>query len=88
MAKTQAKFEWWRTETQDAISLERHYEARLVGCRVKPTYSSKWYFHLRASNGKIICQSEAYNSRASCLKGIEAIKRYAADAQVIDITDA
>lgn len=35
----------------------------------------KWYFHLKAANGKILCQSEGYSTKKGCLKGIAAIKK-------------
>jgi uncharacterized protein YegP (UPF0339 family) len=44
------------------------------------------YFVLRASNGKTIGQSEMYNSAASVDKGIESVKKNAADATVDDKT--
>ena len=47
--------------------------------------SKQWYFHLKASNGKIICQSEGYNTKPSTLKGIASIKKNAAKAKIIMI---
>lgn len=44
------------------------------------------YFILRASNGKTIGQSEMYNSAAAVDKGIESVKKNAADATVDDQT--
>src|SRR4051794_27235555 len=44
------------------------------------------YFVLKASNGKTIGQSEMYNSNASVDKGIESVKKNAADATVDDKT--
>ncbi|MGH9112424.1 MAG: YegP family protein [Acidimicrobiales bacterium] len=40
----------------------------------------KFRFRLRASNGQIIASSEAYNSKASALNGIESVKKNAPDA--------
>jgi uncharacterized protein YegP (UPF0339 family) len=34
----------------------------------------RWFFHLKAANGEIVCQSEAYTSKAGALNGIEAVK--------------
>jgi uncharacterized protein YegP (UPF0339 family) len=45
-------------------------------------------FNLIGTNGKIIATSEAYNSKASALKGIEALKRHAIDADVLDDASA
>lgn len=44
-----------------------------------------YYFHLKSGNGKIIAQSETYNTKAAALKGIAAIKRLAADAEVVEL---
>jgi uncharacterized protein YegP (UPF0339 family) len=43
-------------------------------------------FRLKAGNGEIIADSEAYNSKASAQNGIESVKANAADAAVIDLT--
>lgn len=45
----------------------------------------KHRFRLLASNGRIIAVSEAYNSRAACLKGIESVKKNAPQASVVDV---
>jgi len=36
-----------------------------------------WWFTLVAGNGKVIAQSEMYNSKQSCLKGIASVKHNA-----------
>lgn len=35
----------------------------------------QWYFHFRAANGKLVCQSEGYTRKAGCLNGIKSIWR-------------
>jgi uncharacterized protein YegP (UPF0339 family) len=42
----------------------------------------KWYWHLRAKNGKIIAQGEGYRRKADCWKVIDLICESAADAYV------
>jgi uncharacterized protein YegP (UPF0339 family) len=44
----------------------------------------KTHFVLLASNGRVVVTSETYESKQSCLKGIDAVKRLAADAAIID----
>ena len=44
----------------------------------------KFYFHLTAGNGEIIAASQGYASKQMAQKGIESIKRNAAEAQVVD----
>lgn len=44
-----------------------------------------YYFHLKASNGKIIAQSEGYKTKISCLKGIESVKRFAKNSETKEL---
>ena len=37
--------------------------------------TGRWYFRLKAANGKILCRSEGYHTKRGCPKGIEAIKK-------------
>jgi len=46
----------------------------------------KYRFRLRASNNEIIAQSEAYNSKASCMNGIKSVKKNAPIAGIEDKT--
>ena len=41
-------------------------------------------FRVEAEDGQLMATSEPYTSKSSALKGVEAIKRNAADAQVDD----
>ena len=43
-------------------------------------------FNLKARNGEIIASSEVYNSKASCLKGIESVRKNAPIAALEDQT--
>jgi uncharacterized protein YegP (UPF0339 family) len=47
--------------------------------------ASKFRFNLSASNGEIIAASEAYESKQSCMNGIEAVKN-SCDAEIEDLT--
>ena len=40
-------------------------------------------FRLRARNGEVIAASEGYVTKASCLNGIESVRKNAPDAEVI-----
>jgi uncharacterized protein YegP (UPF0339 family) len=44
---------------------------------IKQGADSKFRFNLKAGNGEIILQSEAYESRAACDKGVESVKKNA-----------
>lgn len=48
--------------------------------------AGKFRFRLKASNGQIIATGEAYESRASALKGIESVRKNASDAALDDQT--
>jgi uncharacterized protein YegP (UPF0339 family) len=41
-------------------------------------------FNLVGPNGKVIATSQAYQSRSSALRGIEAVRKYAAHAELVD----
>ena len=41
-------------------------------------------FRLKAKNGEIIAVGESYKDKASCLNGIESIKKNAPDSEVVE----
>jgi hypothetical protein len=45
-------------------------------------------FNLKAPNGEIICTSESYSSKAMLLKGVEAIKKWAAKAEIHNLLNS
>ena len=48
--------------------------------------AGKFRFRLKAGNGEIIANGQAYESKASAKKGVESVIRSASDAQVVDLT--
>ena len=40
-------------------------------------------FRLKAKNGQIIAVSESYKAKASCLNGVESVKKNAPDAPIV-----
>jgi uncharacterized protein YegP (UPF0339 family) len=48
----------------------------------------QYRFHLKASNGEIIAASEAYDTKAACIKGIKSIQKNAPTALIIDPEEA
>ena len=46
----------------------------------------KFRFRLRAQNGEIIAESQGYESKESCQKGIESVKENASKAETKDYT--
>jgi uncharacterized protein YegP (UPF0339 family)/menaquinone-dependent protoporphyrinogen IX oxidase len=55
---------------------EIHYDA-----------NSKFRFHLKAANGEIIAQSQAYKSKQGAKTGIESIMKNAHTAKIVDLTE-
>jgi len=46
---------------------------------------NKFYFRLHATNGLIILQSEAYNSKVACQNGVASVKKNAADLKNFEV---
>lgn len=55
---------------------------------LKKGSTGKFRFNLVAGNGEIVATSEAYESKASAKNGIEAVRRAAASADVVDETES
>ena len=46
--------------------------------------AGEFRFRLKATNGQVIAVSEGYKAIASCLNGIESVKKTAVDAEVVE----
>ena len=46
--------------------------------------AGEYRFRLKATNGQIIAVSEGYKAEASCLNGIESVKKNAPEAPVVE----
>ncbi|MBP1822990.1 DUF1508 domain-containing protein [Mycobacterium sp. OAE908] len=49
--------------------------------------AGKYRFRLKAANGEVIAVGEAYESKASAKNGVESVKKNAASAEVVDLTE-
>lgn len=47
--------------------------------------AGKFRFRLKAANGQVIATSEAYESKSSCMNGIESVKTNASSAEVVEV---
>jgi uncharacterized protein YegP (UPF0339 family) len=47
--------------------------------------SGEFRFRLKAPNGAIIAQSQAYKTKANCMTGIESVKKNAPIAEIIEV---
>lgn len=53
----------------------------------KSSKNNKWYFRIRATNGKIIASSrQAYESKTDCISTIMLIKERVHSATIKDVT--
>ena len=50
--------------------------------------SGKYRFRLKATNGQVIATGQGYETKKSCLNGIESIRKNAPDAKLDDQTVA
>ena len=46
--------------------------------------AGEYRFRLKATNGQVIAVSEGYVAKASCVNGIESVKKNAVDAQIVE----
>ncbi len=46
--------------------------------------AGEFRFRLKAANGQIIAVGEGYKAKASCLNGIESVKKNAPDAEIVE----
>ena len=44
----------------------------------------EYRFRLKARNGEIIAVSEGYKAKASCMNGIESVKKNAPEAEIVE----
>lgn len=54
---------------------------------LKKGTTGKFRFNLLATNGQVIATSEAYESKAAALRGIESVRKNASGATLDDQTD-
>jgi uncharacterized protein YegP (UPF0339 family) len=47
--------------------------------------AGKFRFRLKAANGEIVATGEAYESKSGAIKGVDAVKRAAAAAEVVEV---
>lgn len=50
--------------------------------------NGQYYWRLKAPNGEILCWSEGYTTKQNAQNGVDACKKYAPDAPVVDLAQA
>ena len=65
-------------QTVEGFATEKH--PKFEGYQDK---AGEFRFRLKATNGQIIAVSEGYKAMASCMNGIESVKKNAVDAAIV-----
>ena len=65
-------------QTVEGFAVEKHPKFEVYTDK-----AGEFRFRLKATNGQIIAVSEGYKAMASCMNGIESVKKNAVDAPVV-----
>jgi len=49
--------------------------------------AGEFRFRLKARNGEVIATSEGYKAKASCLNGIESVRKNAPEAEIVKVEE-
>ena len=66
-------------QTVEGFAVEKHPKFEVYTDK-----AGEFRFRLKALNGQIIAVSEGYKAIASCMNGIESVKKNAIDAKIIE----
>jgi uncharacterized protein YegP (UPF0339 family) len=66
-------------QTEEGYATEKHPKFEVYTDK-----AGEFRFRLKATNGQVIAVSEGYKAIASCLNGIESVKKNAPEAQVVE----
>ena len=65
-------------QTVEGYAVEKHPKFEVYTDK-----AGEFRFRLKATNGQIIAVSEGYKAMASCMNGIESVKKNAEDAKIV-----
>ena len=65
-------------QTVEGFATEKHPKFEVYEDK-----AGEFRFRLKATNGQIIAASEGYKAKASCLNGVESVKKNAPEAEVV-----
>ena len=65
------------------LTVEPIVEVKHPKYQVYQDKAGEYRFRLKARNGEIIAASEGYKSKASCLNGIDSVKRNAPESPIV-----
>ena len=66
-------------QTAEGYAAEKHPKFEVYTDK-----AGEFRFRLKATNGQIIAVGEGYKQKASCMNGIESVKKNAADAKIVE----
>ena len=66
-------------QTVEGFAVEKHPKFEVYADK-----AGEFRFRLKALNGQVIAVSEGYKAMASCMNGIESVKKNAIDAKIIE----
>lgn len=66
-------------QTVEGFAAEKHPKFEMYTDK-----AGEFRFRLKATNGQIIAVSEGYKAKASCLNGVESVRKNAADAAIVE----
>ena len=66
-------------QTKEGYAAEKHPKFEVYTDK-----AGEYRFRLKATNGQIIAVSEGYKAHASCLNGIESVKKNAPEAPIVE----
>ena len=55
---------------------------------IKTRKNGEFQFNLKATNGQVILTSEGYKTKASCLNGVESVKKNSQDKKRFEVKEA
>ena len=66
-------------QTVEGYAAEKHPKFEVYADK-----AGEYRFRLKATNGQVIATSEGYKALASCMNGIESVKKNAVDAEIVE----
>ena len=66
-------------QTVEGFAAEKHPKFEVYTDK-----AGEFRFRLKATNGQIIAVSEGYKAKASCLNGVESVKKNAPEADIVE----
>lgn len=66
-------------QTVEGYAVEKHPKFEIYADK-----AGEFRFRLKATNGQVIAVSEGYKAMASCVNGVESVKKNAVDAEVVE----